>query len=307
MKWTKRSLSCPVLVAVCMALCYITFLSTGRCEEDRQSVSEVQTWDDAAYRSQLACDSPEVQLVNVSDWHGYTCYELTFEGRQALIAVPREAAVGRPWVWRARFWGHEPQTDLAMLARGWHVAYVDSAPLLGSPESVALWQKFYLFVTQHLALAPKACLEGMSRGGLYISNWAVAYPDQIAAIYLDNPVLDFRVWPGGGGKSQAGRSESDWQAILTYYHLTEEQAMAYDKCPVDTCDILVAAKIPMILICGDSDRVVPYSDNGQKLYEKYQAAGAPIKLILKPGADHHPHSLPDATPIVEFFLAAFGN
>ena len=34
-----------------------------------------------------------------------------------MVVKPYAVASGRPWVWRARFWGHEPQTDLAMLER----------------------------------------------------------------------------------------------------------------------------------------------------------------------------------------------
>ena len=33
-------------------------------------------------------------------------------------------ADGKPWVWRARFFGHEPQFDIAML-KGYHVVYCD--------------------------------------------------------------------------------------------------------------------------------------------------------------------------------------
>ena len=47
--------------------------------------------------------------------------------------------------------------------------------------------------------------------------------------------------------------------------------------------------------------------NGQALYVTEgvglaQRRGGPIEVILKPGADHHPHSLKDPTRIVDFLI-----
>jgi alpha-beta hydrolase superfamily lysophospholipase len=65
---------------------------------------------------------------------------------------------------------------------------------------------------------------------------------------------------------------------------------------------LAEARLPIILVCGDSDKTVPYEENGKILYERYKEMGGTIELILKEGCDHHPHSLEDPTPIVNFIL-----
>ena len=36
--------------------------------------------------------------------------------------------------------------------------------------------------------------------------------------------------------------------------------------------------------------------------QRYKALGGKIEVILKPGVDHHPHSLKDPQPIVDFLL-----
>ncbi|MBR5626823.1 MAG: hypothetical protein IKW74_04290, partial [Thermoguttaceae bacterium] len=95
-----------------------------------------------------------------SDWNGFDCYDFTFADRAAKLVVPKTVAPGSPWMWRARFFGHEPQTDIALLNHGFYVAYIDSAPLLGSPKSVELWQNFYLYLTETFHLSKKASLEG---------------------------------------------------------------------------------------------------------------------------------------------------
>ena len=238
------------------------------------------------------------------DWQGFDCYRFTFEGRSALIVAPKTVAEGAPWVWRARFFGHEPQADIAMLNLGYHILWIDSAPLMGSPKSVELWQKFYEYAVKEFALYPKAHLEGFSRGGLYTVNWAAQYPNETASIYIDNPVLDFKCWPGGFGKSK--RSVGDWNDVLESYGLTEEEAKTWNGNPTENPKIkdLAEAKVPILIVCGDSDTVVPFEESEKPFIERYRSFSGPIEVIIKPGCDHHPHSLIDPAPIVDFFVKA---
>ncbi len=67
-----------------------------------------------------------------SQWNGYDRYDFTCDGRMCILVMPKESAAGKPWIWRARFFGHEPQTDLALLTRGFHLAYMDVVELLGN-------------------------------------------------------------------------------------------------------------------------------------------------------------------------------
>jgi alpha-beta hydrolase superfamily lysophospholipase len=71
--------------------------------------------------------------------------------------------------------------------------------------------------------------------------------------------------------------------------------------PAD-CVKLAKAKIPLITVCGDVDTVVPIDENTYKLAAVYTAAGGEIELIIKKGVGHHPHSLKDPIPIVDFIL-----
>lgn len=223
-----------------------------------------------------------------------------FEGKTARIVYPAKAAEGRPWVWRARFWAHEPQTDQAMLDAGFHIVYVDVGGLYGSLSAVKIWDHFYDYLTDEMMLSKHPVLEGMSRGGLIIFNWALAHPEIPAAIYGDNPVCDIKSWPAGRGDG-AGHLPS-WEECLDVYHLTDTEATDYKQNPVDRASALAEAGIPLILVCGDSDSVVPFDENGRILFEAYNKVKAPVQLILKPGADHHPHSLENPQPIVDFLL-----
>jgi lysophospholipase L1-like esterase len=150
-------------------------------------------------------------------------------------------------------------------------------------------------------LNPKAVLEGMSRGGLYIYNWGSANPEKVACIYADAPVCDLRSWPGGKGKGQGAPEE--WAEHLKAYNITEETVDQFKGMPVYNCVKLAQARVPVLHVCGATDDVVPVGENTYPLEKNFREAGGDIKIIVKEGIGHHPHSLKDPAPIVRFILS----
>src|SRR6056297_443282 len=69
-----------------------------------------------------------------SEWKGYARHDFQLHSRSAIVVVPEAAAKGRPWIWRARFFGHRSELDEALLEAGYHVVYCDVANLFGSPK-----------------------------------------------------------------------------------------------------------------------------------------------------------------------------
>ena len=236
-----------------------------------------------------------------SVWHGYSRYDFTYDTRHCIVVTPKAPAGHRPWIWRARFFGHEPQTDLTLLEKGFHLVYMDVANLFGSPTAVNHWNAFYNYLTERHGFHSRVALEGMSRGGLIVYNWAGANPDKVACIYADNPVCDFKSWPAGGGKGK--RHQPSWEACLRAYGLTAEQALAYEHNPIDNLEPLVRSVVPVLHVCGTSDTVVPMTENSDVVEKRYKKLGGKITVIRKPGVDHHPHSLEDPKPIVDFILS----
>ncbi|MGC3972258.1 MAG: prolyl oligopeptidase family serine peptidase [Pirellulales bacterium] len=236
--------------------------------------------------------------IKRSHWNGLERLDFTVDGRAALLIVPPKADVGRPWIWRTEFFGHEPQADIALTAKGFHIAYVNVQNLYGSPLALDAMDKFYDHVTKQYDLMPKVALEGFSRGGLFALNWAARHPDRTSCIYNDAPVCDFKSWPAGRGRGKG--SPTDWKRCLEAYGLTEQEALDYKGNPVDNLAPLARHKIPLLHVCGDADEVVPFEENTKLLAERYKALGGPIEVIVKPGVGHHPHSLKDPKPIVDF-------
>ncbi len=143
----------------------------------------------------------------------------------------------------------------------------------------------------------------MSRGGLQIVNWALAYPQRVAAIYGDNPVVDIRSWPGGNtGK----RSDADWQRCLKAYGLDEQSAKTFEPVATSRLKPLVAERIPMMLVLGIDDKVVPIAENGNLLAARYAEAGGQVDVWRKPDNGHHPHGLHPIDPLLRAILYETG-
>jgi pimeloyl-ACP methyl ester carboxylesterase len=236
----------------------------------------------------------------VSEWNGWQRLDFLSYGRKALLVVPKQPAAGKPWIWRTEFFGHEPQADLALLEKGYHLAYVDLQNLYGAPLAIDAMDRFHEQVVSTYGLSRKVVMEGFSRGGLFAFNWAARNPEKVDSIYVDAPVCDFKSWPGGKGKGKG--SPADWKRCLEAYGLTEEEALTYPENPIDRLKSLAGAKIPIIAVCGGADEVVPLEENMEVLRKRYEALGGKVKMIVKPEVGHHPHSLPDPAPIVDFIL-----
>lgn len=236
-------------------------------------------------------------------FHGFTMFHDTVSGER--VVVPAVTAAGKPWVWRARFWGHQPQFDLAMLKRGYHLAFCDISNLFGNEEAIDIGNRFYKKLVNHHDFSPQPVLEGMSRGGLFVYNWALANPDKVTAIYADAPVMDFKSWPGGIRAGKQGPGSSAWQTCLKAYSLSQDEALIYSKGPLNLLHVLAKENIPLIHVIGEEDTVVPPSENTNIAQTRYTKLGGTIRVIRKQGVGHHPHSLDDPTPLVNFIERAW--
>lgn len=246
----------------------------------------------------------ELMIGEPGNFHGYKMYSFAFKNRTCRVVAPQKPSDGYPWIWRAHFFGHRPEVDLTLLSRGFHVAYIDVSDLYGNAEAVQLWNDFYHYITDEYQFADKVVLEGMSIGGLMVFNWAKANPDKVACIYADAPVLDFRSWPGGFKKGRG--STDDWKKLLKTNGLTEEEALQYEDHPYNHLQALAAQDVPILIVSGDSDDVVPYEENAGIVVEKYKKLKGDVKVIMKSESGHS-HGLDDAQPVINFILKHTGR
>lgn len=255
------------------------------------------------FPSLVSADSqPQKEFPGVaSKWHEFDQYDFELDGFDCRVVAPKQVAEGRPWIWRARFWAHEPQTDIALLKNGFHVVYCDVANLWGNKEALRRWDRFYEYLTSKHDFSPRPALEGMSRGGLIIYHWAIQHPTQVSCIYGDAPAMGIR--PYVRDLKEGDPDLDRLKAWMAAHDLTLQGAKEYTHDALDRLAPLAKAKVPLIHVCGDADESVPFEQHTAELARRYRKLGGPITVIVKKGGKHHPHSLKDPARIVEFIVA----
>ena len=195
-----------------------------------------------------------------------------FEGRPAFILHPESTTEGsrtnKPWVFYAPTLAaypdsHEEWMHRKFLEAGISIAGIDLGEAYGSPESRKVFDRFYKELTQNRQMSMKPCLLGRSRGGLWVSSWACDHPERFAGIAGIYPVYDLRSYPGLAKAAPAyGLTEAELSKRLDEFN------------PIARAGVLAKAKLPVYIVHGDVDEIVPLEANSAALAAKYSEAGA---------------------------------
>jgi alpha-beta hydrolase superfamily lysophospholipase len=136
----------------------------------------------------------------------------------------------------------------------------------------------YNELVQKKGYSPKPCLFGRSRGGLWVSSWAIENPTKVSGIIGIYPVFDFRTYPGIDKTAPAyGLSKSELESKQSELN------------PISRISVLAKARIPVALIHGDIDKVVPLKENSQEFFNQYKLEKQQdlVKLIILKGQGHN--------------------
>jgi alpha-beta hydrolase superfamily lysophospholipase len=207
------------------------------------------------------------------------------EGRTAFLFTPADVAepklAAKPWILygptlpsypdKAEEWMHEQFTKAGVAVAG-----IDVGEAYGSPASVKAAEALHAEMVGR-GYARKPAVLGRSRGGLWASSWAIAHPEWTAGIGGIYPVYDWRTYPGVEKAAPA-------------YGLTPEQLLARvgELCPIERIDVAAQAGIPVCIIHGDDDAVVPLGPNSATLQQRYESAGkgSLVNLIIAEKQGH---------------------
>ena len=185
-----------------------------------------------------------------------------------------------------------------MLARGWHLAWIANLTRWHHEEDDAVKDRFCGFLQAEFGLSGRCLPVGMSCGGMLAVHFAARYPQRVIGLYLDAPVMNLLSCPAAMGKAEL--DDELWGEFQEKTGMTLSELICFRDHPMDHIGTLLENKIPVFLVAGDSDTVVPYEENGKLLYDAYIRHGGCITQVVKPGCGHHPHGLEDLTPLVEF-------
>jgi len=253
-------------------------------------------------RPEVALQAPMAFQGDKIDWHGFDRYDFVMDMQtlaitpfkapageesgnlgssdkgqlRCVVVVPRQAARGNPWSWRGVYWNHQPQAEVELLKRGFHIAHISIDPKpsssaqltqdelmdqLGmSRRALTEWDAWYAYLTGHYGFSKKPAFIGMSRGGIFEYEWGTANPDKVSCIYADNPAIEHE------GFQRLGD--------------------------------LARADVPVLQICGTIDPLLGhYTSAIEAIYQQF---GGRISMMVKEGFAHHPHSLRNPKPIADF-------
>lgn len=229
-------------------------------------------------------------------WNGFKRIDFTFEGKEAILVFPKTANENKNWLLKTVYFEAFPNFQIEMLNRGWHLAYVKNITRWCLDEDLDIKKRFVEYLHEKYGLYEKCVPVGMSCGGLVASKFAAKYPECVSALYLDAPVMNLLSCPAGIGIA----GDSMLEEFIGATGMSLSELICYREHPIDKMPQLLKNNIPIIMIYGDSDPVVPYCENGAILERFYRENGGTIVVIGKAGCEHHPHGLDDNTPIIEF-------
>jgi pimeloyl-ACP methyl ester carboxylesterase len=210
--------------------------------------------------------------------HGRHAFLMSAESRLSR----GESSVRKPWIFygptlsaypdQAESWMHQQFLDAGIAVAG-----IDVGEAYGSPHAFPHFEALYQEMVKQ-GYSKKPALLGRSRGGLWVSSWALKHPDRVAGIGGIYPVYDYNTYPG-------------LKRAATAYGVSEaELGRQQDKLnPIKRADELADAKIPVFIIHGIDDKVVPLAANSAALEKVYEAKGVSelIEVIKIEGQGHN--------------------
>jgi sialidase-1 len=208
--------------------------------------------------------------------------DFKLEDFEAFVIHPTKPTANgaKPWVWYAPSIGNHPSSGNAwllkqLLDKGFYVVGAYVGETYANPKSRQQFDVLYKHVTQKYGLAPKACLLAQSRGGLNQYNLAANHPDRVQCIAGIFPVGDLASYPSLKRAAPAyGVSSEELEKQLTQHN------------PINRLEPIAKAKIPILHVHGDADKVVPLEKNSAVIAERYKALGGEMELIIVPGKGH---------------------
>ena len=237
----------------------------------------------------------ELWESRVSEWNGFHREDFYYRGYEGVVFKPDPETEHGGWIWKMEFFEGATPPELELVKQGFYLVYYRVSDQYGSPDVLKYMESFYHYVRERYGLKQQMIPIGVSRGGLYAMGLANAHPAWIRAMYLDAPVVNILSWPRED-------NEPDWEECKAVWGYTEETASQFTAVIEERINTMVLAQIPVVLVYGDADTAVPYAKNGRLIEEAYTEADVPSLFIGKEGCGHHPHSLEDPTPIVDFLI-----
>ena len=233
-----------------------------------------------------------------SGFDGYAREEFRFEDRPAVAIFPKKKKSDACPALKCEYWNAFPAVEEELLRRGHAVLFLQNDDRWAREEDLSRKARFLRFTAEKYGLPGRCIPVGMSCGGQIAVKFAALYPEMVSVLYLDAPVMNYISCPlgaGAGDELPGGVKE-----FLDAHGITLSELISSRDMPMDKIGTLIAERIPAALVAGDSDRTVPFAENGIWLQKAYEKTDIPFFFLLKKGCDHHPHGPEDPGELADF-------
>lgn len=212
----------------------------------------------------------------------YEPVEFLVGSSKCFVLDANSSNQSKPWVWYAPTLPAHPDPSHSwyidkLLEKGISFAGCDQGEVRGSPKSVDRFTKFYKEMVDR-GYSKQPVLLGQSRGGLMMLSWAVQNPIKVKAFAGIYPVLNLRSWPITRNLiTTLADFEIDQDTFLKTVDLHN---------PIHQLEALARAKVPLYMVHGDSDGIVPLEENTQIVINRYTKLGGEAEVKVVPGKGH---------------------
>ncbi|MBQ7793468.1 MAG: alpha/beta hydrolase [Clostridia bacterium] len=233
----------------------------------------------------------------MGEWNGFEMIEETLSGRMVIVVVPKKP--NGKWVLKTEYFDAFPNAEIELVKMGYHLAHIKNTTRWHNWSDTDARAELAEYMHKKYGVEKKCVIVGMSCGGMQGIYFASKYPELVSCMYLDAPVVNLLSCPAGVGNA----TDALFAEFKEHKKMDLPELIAFRDHPLDHIPKLVKSKIPVILVCGDSDKTVPYEENGKLLNDAYIANNCEIVTIIKKDCDHHPHGLEDNSPIIDFIVS----
>lgn len=243
-----------------------------------------------------------MEIVAEYKYDGIRHIEFYFKNKKciALMCEDENKRNGKT-IFKTEYFGAFPELQNEMIKRGYTLIFIENRNRWGTPEQIENQYEFINYASKELDISSKVITIGMSCGGMISIHLASRHPECIEALYLDAPVLNYLSCPARFGDA-SDVTDSMWDEFERAWKMTKSELLTFRGHPIDELDALIKNKIKVYMAYGDSDKTVPYHENGIVLERAYKANGLEKLLFIdkKAGVDHHPHGPSDINVAINF-------
>lgn len=229
--------------------------------------------------------------------------EFSFKNKKciALMNLDESKRNGKT-VLKTEYFSAFPDLQNEFIRRGYTLIFIENRNRWGTPSEIEDQYEFIGYASKELGISSKVITIGMSCGGMMSVLLAAKHPDCIEGLYIDAPVMNFLSCPARLGNA-SDVTDGMWEEFERAWGMTKQELLTFRGHPIDYFDKLVENKTKIYMAYGDSDKTVPYEENGIALEKKYRESGLEGLLYIdkKIGVDHHPHGPSDIDFAIKYF------